>query len=73
VDWRLLRYLQTRDVTYDMPEATGLAEAAEDAGPAPVAPKKGLTLWQEYQRDQIAPQFRIGLQHGIMERRYRGP
>jgi hypothetical protein len=54
VDWRLLRYLQARDVTYDMPEGTGLAEAAEDAAPAPVAPGKGLILWQEYQRDQIA-------------------
>ncbi len=57
VDWRLLRYLQARDVTYDMPEGTGLAEAAEDAAPAPVAPSKGLILWQEYQRDQIAPHF----------------
>lgn len=57
VDWRLQRYLQARDVTYDMPEGTGLAEAAEGAAPAPIAPAKGLTLWQEYQRDQIAPHF----------------
>lgn len=57
VDWRLLRYLQARDVTYDMPEATSLAEAAEDAAPSPVAPTRGLILWQEYQRDQIAPHF----------------
>ncbi len=40
-----------------MPDGTSLAEAAEDAAPAPNAPAKGLTLWQEYQRDQIAPHF----------------
>jgi hypothetical protein len=57
VDWRLLRYLQARDVTYDMPEGTSLAEAAEDAAPALVATTRGLTLWQEYQRDQIALHF----------------
>jgi len=57
VDWRLLRYFQARDVVYDMPEGTSLTEAAEDAAPAPTAPGKGLTLWQEYQRDQIAPHF----------------
>jgi len=57
VDWRLLRYLQARDVAYALPEGSSLAEAAEDAAPAPVAPAKGLTLWQEYQRDQIAPHF----------------
>lgn len=57
VDWRLLRYLQAKDVVYDMPEGTNLAEAAEDAAPAPTPPAKDLTLWQEYQRDQIAPYF----------------
>ena len=57
VDWRLLRYFQARDVVYDMPKDTSLAEAAEDAASAPSAPSKGLTLWQEYQRDQIAPHF----------------
>ncbi len=57
VDWRLLRYFQARDVVYDMPKDTSLAEAAEDAASAPIAPSKGLTLWQEYQRDQIAPHF----------------
>ena len=57
VDWRLLRYFLARDVVYDMPEGKSLAEAAEDAAPAPNAPAKGLTLWQEYQRDQIAPYF----------------
>jgi hypothetical protein len=57
VDWRLLRYFQARDVVYELPEATSLAEAAEDGAPAPTVPFKGLTLWQEYQRDQIAPYF----------------
>jgi superfamily II DNA or RNA helicase/HKD family nuclease len=57
VDWRLLRYLQARDVVYVTPESTGLAEVAEDAAPAPTAPAQGLRLWQEYQRDQIAPFF----------------
>ena len=57
VDWRLLRYLQTKDVVYDMPEGTSHTEAAEDAAPWPVARAEDLTLWQEYQRDQIAPYF----------------
>jgi len=57
VDWRLLRYLQAKDVVYEMPEGTSLTEAAEDAAPAPTPPAKGLTLWQEYHRDQIAPYF----------------
>jgi hypothetical protein len=57
VDWRLLRYFLARDVVYDMPAGNSLTEAAEDAAPVPTAPGKGLTLWQEYQRDQIAPYF----------------
>ena len=57
VDWRLLRYLQSKDVVYEMPEGTSLTEAAEDAAPAPNPPVKELTLWQEYQREQIAPYF----------------
>nr|WP_246237437.1 DUF3427 domain-containing protein [Halovulum dunhuangense] len=57
VDWRLLRYFQARDVVFDMPEGTSPVEAPEDTAPAPVAPTKGLTLWHEYQRDQIAPHF----------------
>lgn len=64
VDWRLLRYLQARDVVYDMPEGKSLAEAAEDAAPAPSASAKGLTLWQEYQRDQIAPHFGVEFNTG---------
>ena len=57
VDWRLLRYFQSRDVVYDLPKDTSLAEAAEDAARAPKPPGKDLELWQEYQRDQIAPYF----------------
>jgi len=57
VDWRLLRYFHSRDVVYELPEATSLAEAAEDGAPDPTASAKGLTLWQEYPRDQIAPFF----------------
>lgn len=57
VDWRLLRYFQARDVVYELPKDTSLAEAAEDAAPAPKPPGKDLELWQEYQRDQIAPYF----------------
>jgi hypothetical protein len=55
VDWRLMRHLQRRDVIYGLPEGTSLAEAAEEAAPAPIAPRSGPTLWREYQRDQIAP------------------
>ena len=57
VDWRLVRYLQARDVVYEMPEVASLAEAAEEAAPQLIDPTKSLTLWQEYQRDQIAPHF----------------
>jgi superfamily II DNA or RNA helicase len=55
VDWRLLRYFQSRDVVYESPAGASLATASEDAGPT--APDNGLILWQEYQRDQIAPHF----------------
>ncbi|MBM2324289.1 MULTISPECIES: DUF3427 domain-containing protein [Marivita] len=34
-----------------------MTEASEDAGLATVTPPMGLALWQEYQRDQIAPHF----------------
>lgn len=57
VDWRLLRYFQARDVVYDLPEGSSLAEAAEGVPSAPTPPARRLTLWQEYQRDQIAPFF----------------
>jgi hypothetical protein len=57
VDWRLLRYFQAKDLVYDSRKDTSLAEAAEDAAPAPKLPGKDLELWQEYQRDQIAPYF----------------
>jgi hypothetical protein len=57
VDWRLLRYFQARDVTYDSAKATSTAEATENAAAAAVTRGEGLTLWQEYQRDQIAPHF----------------
>ena len=33
------------------------AEAEEATAPSPIAPAEGLSLWQEYQRDQIAPYF----------------
>lgn len=56
-DWRLLRYFQARDVVYELHEGTVPTAAAEDAAPAPTAAVKGLILWQEYQRDQIAPFF----------------
>jgi superfamily II DNA or RNA helicase/HKD family nuclease len=56
-DWRLLRYFQARDVVYDLPEDTRLTEAAKEAALAPITPSKGLTLWQEYQREQIARHF----------------
>lgn len=64
VDWRLLRYLQAKDVVYEMPEGTSLTEAAEDAAPAPNPPAKELTLWQEYQREQIAPYFAAAFNTG---------
>ncbi len=57
VDWRLMRYFQARDVVYTSEEGDGLADAAEDAAPAGAQPGKDLTLWQEYQRDQIASYF----------------
>jgi superfamily II DNA or RNA helicase len=57
VDWRLQRYLQARELGNDMPNDTSLTEASEDAGLATVTPPMGLALWQEYQRDQIAPHF----------------
>jgi superfamily II DNA or RNA helicase/HKD family nuclease len=41
VDWRLLRYFQARDVVYELPKDTSLAEAAEDAAPAPKAARQG--------------------------------
>jgi len=57
VDWRLQRYLQARELGNDMPNDTSLTETSEDAAPAPITPPMGLILWQEYQRDQIAPHF----------------
>ena len=57
VDWRLVRYLQARDVVYEMPEGAAIAEADEEVGPPLNDHTKVLTLWQEYQRDQIAPYF----------------
>lgn len=57
VEWRLLRYFQARDTAFDFPGSTPMVEAAEVQGTAPVPPGTGLTLWQEYQRDEIAPFF----------------
>jgi hypothetical protein len=57
VDWRLMRYFQAKDMVSDLPEGVSLTEAAEDASPGTTQPGKGLELWQEYQRDQIAPYF----------------
>ncbi len=57
VDWRLLRYFQTRELAYELPDGNGMVEAAEDGAPALVAASGKPTLWQEYQRDQIAPLF----------------
>jgi hypothetical protein len=57
VDWRLMRYFQAKDMVSDLPEGVSLTEAAEDASPGTTPPVKGLELWQEYQRDQIAPYF----------------
>jgi hypothetical protein len=44
-------------VVHDLPEDARLAQAAEEATLAPITPSKGLILWQEYQREQIAPYF----------------
>ena len=57
VDWRLLRYFGQRDVVYEVVDSTVPAEAEEATAPSPIAPAEGLSLWQEYQRDQIAPYF----------------
>lgn len=54
VDWRLLRHFQARDIVYELPAGSGVLEAAE-GDPASARPTKGLTLWQEYPRDRIAP------------------
>jgi hypothetical protein len=52
-----MRYFQAKDMVSDLPEGVSLTEAAEDASPGTTPPVKGLELWQEYQRDQIAPYF----------------
>lgn len=57
VDWRLLRHLQTRSVTYDQQETSPFAEAAE-APAAPLSPPAtGPQIWEEYPRDRIPPLF----------------
>lgn len=53
VEWRILRYLQTRAVTYEQPEPAPAFQAAEDRR----AFLRGPELWKEYLRDQIAPLF----------------
>jgi hypothetical protein len=57
VDWRLLRHFQTRSVTYDLPDPTSLAEAAEAPGRRPTPPSLGPQIWDEYTREQIPPLF----------------
>lgn len=57
VDWRLLRHFQTRSVTYDQPDPTSLAEAAEAPGSRPTPPSVGPQIWDEYTREQIPPLF----------------
>jgi hypothetical protein len=57
VDWRLLRYLQTRSVTYDQQEKSSLAEAAEAPGGSLYPPATGPRIWEEYPRDRIPPLF----------------
>ncbi|PYF08658.1 superfamily II DNA or RNA helicase [Rhodobacter viridis] len=57
VDWRLHRYFQSRDMTYDLPETASLAEAAEEGSAAPWSPARTPSLWQDYPREAIAPLF----------------
>lgn len=53
VEWRILRYLQTRAITYEQPEPAPALQAAEETRPFLQGPE----LWKEYLRDQIAPLF----------------
>jgi len=57
VDWRLLRYLQARSVTYDQKETSLLAEAAEAPGRSLSPPATAPRIWEEYPRDRIPPLF----------------
>ena len=57
VDWRLLRYLQNRSVSYEQTNETKVLEAAEAPGPKPTPPTLGPQLWEEYPRDRIASLF----------------
>lgn len=57
VDWRLLRYLQNRSLSYDQGNDPLMVEAAEDAAPAPIPPTRSLETWVEYPREKIAPYF----------------
>jgi hypothetical protein len=40
VDWRLLRYLQAKDVVYDMPEGTNLPRPPKTRPPPPAHPPR---------------------------------
>lgn len=57
VDWRLMRYLQTRSVSYDQVNDPHMAEVAEDTAPAPTPPTRSLEPWTEYPREKIDPYF----------------
>ncbi|MDA7430084.1 DUF3427 domain-containing protein [Primorskyibacter aestuariivivens] len=53
VDWRLLRHFQTHGITYDQPDETHPAKAAEAPGSSPTPPALGPKIWEEYQRERI--------------------
>lgn len=57
VDWRILRHFQTRGVSYDQPDTPHVTQAAEPPGSNPMPPALGPKIWEEYQRERIAPLF----------------
>lgn len=57
VDWRLMRYLQNQSLSYDQGGDPHVAEAAEDAAPAPTPPTRFIEPSAKYPREMIAPYF----------------
>lgn len=58
VEWRLQHHFGPGDEPYGMPDDDDQASSlAEPAAAAPIQGARGLTIWQEYQREAIAPHF----------------
>ncbi|MDG1369253.1 MAG: DUF3427 domain-containing protein [Paracoccaceae bacterium] len=53
VDWRLLRYLQNRDTTYDPLDTPNQTGAADPPGSLPIPHIIGPKIWEEYPRERI--------------------